>query len=100
MAKDIDKQLSHARCENDKLGDLMGAIGVNPRPTVAQWLQRKQLQRKAKLQDSLISWDTSELEGHWLGQRGRRISMDGHACIESVGSAKNDVTQSTVEFNL
>ena len=57
VSKDIEDQLSQARQENEKLSHMMGHMGVNPRPTVAQWLQRKQMERKAKLQDSLISWD-------------------------------------------
>lgn len=59
MTAEMEKQLAQARQENDKLSRVMGALGVSPRPTVAQWLQRKQMERKAKLQDSLISWDRS-----------------------------------------
>lgn len=70
VAKDIEEQLSLAREENEKLSNMMGAIGVNPRPTIAQWLQRKQIERKAKLQDSLISWDTSK--GWGRGARGEK----------------------------
>ena len=60
MNETIEKQLLHARRENEKLSALMGEMGINPRPTVAQWLQRKQLQQKSTLQDSLIKWDRGD----------------------------------------
>ena len=37
----------------------MGEMGVSPRPTVAQWLQQKQQQRKRDMQEALICWDRS-----------------------------------------
>ncbi len=43
--------------ENHSVATIMGKMGVNPRPTVAQWLQRKQMQKKAEMQESLITWD-------------------------------------------
>ena len=55
--EEIDHQLHQARAENDKLSNLMGKMGINPRPTVAQWLQQKREQKKAAMQEALISWD-------------------------------------------
>ncbi len=55
--EEMDKQLAQARQDNEKLSGMMGALGVSARPTVPQWLRRKQMERKAKLQESLISWD-------------------------------------------
>ena len=62
MNEEMEKQLASARQENEKLSSVMGALGVSARPTVAQWLQHKQMERKAKLQDSLISWDRGEFD--------------------------------------
>ena len=55
--EEIDHQLHQARVENDKLSNLMGEMGISPRPTVAQWLQQKREQKKASMQEALISWD-------------------------------------------
>ena len=57
VSEEIDRQLRQARDENAKLSDLMVELGVSPRPTVAQWLQQKREQKKAVVQDALISWD-------------------------------------------
>ena len=53
----LDQQLMAARAENEKIRRLMGEMGVSPRPTVAQWLQQKEQQRKRDIQEALISWD-------------------------------------------
>ena len=63
MNEEMERQLAQARRENDKLSSVMGSLGVSSRPTVSQWLQRKQIERRAKLQDSLISWDKGQY-GH------------------------------------
>ena len=36
-----------SEAENDKMREMMGEIGVSPRPTVAQWLQQKQQRKRA-----------------------------------------------------
>ena len=53
----LDQQLAAARAENEKIRQLMGEMGVSPRPTVAQWLQQKKQQKKRDMQEALISWD-------------------------------------------
>ena len=53
----LDQQLVAARAENEKIRQLMGEMGVSPRPTVAQWLQQKKQQKKRDMQEALISWD-------------------------------------------
>lgn len=32
-------------------------MGINPRPTVAEWIQQKNEQKKTAIQEALISWD-------------------------------------------
>ena len=53
----LDQQLTAARLENSKISRLMGEMGESPRPTVAQWLQQKQQQKKRNMQEALMSWD-------------------------------------------
>ena len=59
VKKEIEEQLCRANQDNLALTNTMSELGINPRPTVAQWLQRKQLQKKTAMQDSLINWDKS-----------------------------------------
>eukprot|EP00117_Sycon_ciliatum_P027281 scpid10547/ scgid22202/ Serine/threonine-protein phosphatase 6 regulatory ankyrin repeat subunit C len=42
---------------NDILHKQLGAVGCPKRPTVAQWLQSKEKQRQAKVQQDLLAWD-------------------------------------------
>ena len=56
----IDKQLSDAQQENNKLSSLMSSMGINSRPTVAQWLQQKNNQKKLATQEALIIWDKTK----------------------------------------
>ena len=53
----IDQQLKEARDENAKLTQLMSSMGINPRPTVAEWIQQKNKQKKTAVQEALINWD-------------------------------------------
>lgn len=36
---------------------LMNSMGINPRPTVAEWIQQKNEQKKTAMQEALINWD-------------------------------------------
>ena len=65
MKEHIEGELGKASRENEELAGLMSELGVNPRPTVAQWLKCKQLQKKAEMQESLIAWDRGRHVQRW-----------------------------------
>jgi len=73
VSQQIEEELGRASQENQHVAGLMTELGVNPRPTVAQWLQRKQQQKKAELQGSLITWD----RGQGLALLGRLVGETG-----------------------
>ena len=35
----------------------MSSMGINPRPTVAEWIKQKNDQKKTVMQEALINWD-------------------------------------------
>lgn len=53
----IDSQLQQAKAQNAEIDQIMGSMGVNPRPTVSMWLEQKNKQKKAVMQEALIDWD-------------------------------------------
>ena len=40
-----------------KLTQLMSSMGINPRPTVAEWIKQKNNQKKTAMQEALMNWD-------------------------------------------
>ena len=55
------------RAENNKIRELMGGMGISPRPTVPHWLNQKNDQGRREMQEALISWDR-----YTVGERTRR----------------------------
>ena len=53
----IEQRLKAAHEENAKLTQLMNSMGINPRPTVAEWIKQKNNQKKTTVQEALINWD-------------------------------------------
>ena len=39
--KSLNQQLQQARAESNKIQELMGRMGISPRPTVSEWLEQK-----------------------------------------------------------
>eukprot|EP00731_Ephydatia_muelleri_P031655 Em0023g162a len=71
----IDGQLALARAENGKISNIMAEMKIHPRPTVAQWLQQKEEQKKIALQTALMSWD--------IGKKKRDASILVHQMVTS-----------------
>ena len=57
MNDTIEHRLKLAREENAKLTRLMSSMGINPRPTVSEWIKQKNEQKKSAMQEALIDWD-------------------------------------------
>ena len=54
--KVIQDQLDSVDRQHSMLASEMGKMGLSPRPTVAEWLEKKNRQKKEQLKSSLINW--------------------------------------------
>ena len=54
--KVIDEQLNSIHQQNNMLAAEMGRMGLSSQPTVAEWLEKKNKQKKEELRNSLIHW--------------------------------------------
>lgn len=50
-------QLDEAHKQNMEITQAMTELGINPRPTVTEWLNKKKEQRRAELEESLKQWE-------------------------------------------
>ena len=57
MNKEIDKQLDEAHTRNSQITSAMTSLGVNPRPTVAEWIKRKDEHKRTQLKGTLQEWE-------------------------------------------
>ena len=57
MNDTVEQRLKEAHAENAKLTQLMSSMGINPRPTVAEWIKQKNDQKKTAMQEALMNWD-------------------------------------------
>ena len=57
MNKLIDRQLNEAHKQNQEITSAMSDLGVNPRPTVAEWIKRKQEQKRTQIKGTLEEWE-------------------------------------------
>ena len=53
----IDKQISDAHERNKEVAQEMSKLGINPRLTVAEWMQKKQEQKRSQIKDTLQDWE-------------------------------------------
>lgn len=53
----IGEVLSEARDRNRRLDQTVFEMGYSRRPTVAQWLEQKKMQKQRELQEDMIQWD-------------------------------------------
>jgi len=72
----IDEVLETAATENAVFGTTLQALGISPKPSVSEWLKKKQEQKRAQLQTNLISWD---IHKH---RRDQTIKMKQTATLE------------------
>ena len=53
----INKQISDAHEQNKEVAQEMSKLGINPRLTVAEWMQKKQEQKRSQIKDTLQDWE-------------------------------------------
>ena len=53
----LNEVLSSAKQQNQQFSSTMAEMGFSRRPTVAQWLEQKNVQKKQKMQDEMLQWD-------------------------------------------
>lgn len=58
MNSQIIKQLENAHKVNTEVATSMSALGISPRPTVSEWLKRKDKEKTNSLKTSLHNWNT------------------------------------------
>ena len=56
VTSDINEQIESAYSQNSQLASTMGKMGLSSRPTVSEWLQRKQEEKRTQLKDTLVGW--------------------------------------------
>ncbi|XP_065891781.1 inversin-B-like isoform X2 [Dysidea avara] len=72
----IDEVLETAATENAVFGTTLQSLGISPKPSVSEWLKKKQEQKRAQLQTNLISWDIHK------PRRDQTIKMKQTATLE------------------
>ena len=60
MNEIVQHHLMEAHEDNAKLTQLMNTMGINPRPTIAEWIRQKNEQKKNTMREALIDWDNDE----------------------------------------
>ncbi len=50
-------QLTEAHKQNQEICTAMTELGVNPRPTVSEWINKKQEQKRIQIKGTLQEWE-------------------------------------------
>ena len=60
----IVQQLENAHRVNTEISKSMSELGISPRPTVSEWLKRKNDEKKDSLKTTLHSWNKYNTSVH------------------------------------
>ena len=99
---EIVKAVQGARKKNTILDKQLGAVGSPKRPTVAQWLQSKEIARRTKAQSELLAWDKQREQRETMLAVQKLLTeerLQRHHGWEKIKSLQSDVKREARKLN-